>query len=124
MASLIFGIMAYDEYLSERIDHVLQSKKVPYLSKKMMGGLCYMVDDKMLCGIVREQLMARIGPEGYDEALTKPGVHQMTFTGRSMKGYVFIDMDAIDTDEDLEYWIQLCLNFNPLAKSSKRKKKK
>ena len=115
--------MAYDIYLSERIDHILDSKKAQYHSKKMMGGLCYMVEDKMLCGIVRDQLMARIGPDRYSESLEKDGVHQMTFTGRSMKGYVFIDMDAIDTDDELSYWIQLCLDFNPLAKSSKRKKK-
>ena len=114
--------MAYDNYLSERIDQLLNHKKIQYHSKKMMGGLCYMLDDKMLCGIVRNQLMARIGPDRYQESLKKEGVHQMTFTGRSMKGYVFIDMDALDTDEELEYWVQLCLDFNPLAKSSKKKK--
>ncbi len=115
--------MAYDEYLAERIDHILIDKKVEFLSKKMMGGLCYMLDGKMLCGIVKTQLMARIGPEGYEEALRLDGVNIMNFTGRSMKGYVFVDVDAIDTDEQLEYWLAKCLIFNPLAKSSKRRKK-
>lgn len=88
-----------------------------------MGGLCYMVADKMLCGIIKEQLMARIGPDLYEEALKQDGVNIMNFTGRSMKGYVFVEMDALDTDEQLEYWVGLCLLFNPKAKSSKRKKK-
>ena len=114
--------MAYDEYLAERIERILKDKKVEYLTKKMMGGLCYMVDDKMLTGIVREELMARIGPESYENALKYDGVNEMTFTGRSMKGYVFVQQDALDTDESLEYWIQLCLDFNPMAVSSKKKK--
>ena len=67
--------------------------------------------------------MARIGPNGYEDALKVEGVNIMNFTGRSMKGYVFIDMDAIDADDQLEYWIDKCLIFNPLAKSSKRRKK-
>lgn len=116
--------MAYDPYLEERIDRVLTSMKLDYQSKKMMGGLCYMLDDKMLLGIMKEQMMARIGPEGYAEALQKDGVHEMTFTGRSMKGYVFIDIEALDFDDELDYWIQLCVNYNPLAKRSKKKKKK
>lgn len=119
----IFSNMAYDEYLAERIDHILISKKVEFLSKKMMGGLCYMVDDKMLCGILKEQLMARIGPDAYNDALKLEGVDIMNFTGRSMKGYVFINMEAIDTDEQLQYWLERCLLFNPIAKSSKKRKK-
>lgn len=86
-----------------------------------MGGLCYMVDDKMCFGIVKNTLMARIGPDRYEEALTKDGCSEMNFTGRSMNGYVFIEPTAIDLEEELEYWIQLCLDFNPFAKSSKKK---
>ena len=115
--------MAYDEYLAERIDQVLVSKKVEFLSKKMMGGLCYMMDDKMLCGILKDQLMVRIGPDAYEQALKLDGVSVMNFTGRSLKGFVFVSMEAIDTDAELEYWINLCLAFNPDAKSSKRRKK-
>ncbi len=116
--------MAYDDYVAERINRCLSDRKVIFISKRMMGGLCYMVDDKMLCGLVRDQLMARIGPDLYESALMQEGVHKMTFTGRSMKGYVFIDMEAIDTDDQLSHWIDLCLAFNPLAKSSKKKKKR
>lgn len=116
--------MAFDEYLADRINRVLKDKKVDFLSKKMMGGLCYMVDDKMCVGIVRDELMARIGPEVYQETLQREGAKEMNFTGRAMKGYVFVDAEGIDLDEDLEHYIQLAIDFNPLAKASKKKKKK
>lgn len=89
----------------------------------MMGGLCFMVDDKMCVGIVKDELMARIGPDAYETALQKDGCKEMNFTGRSMKGYVFLEPTAVDLEKDLEYWVQLCLDFNPLAKSSRKKKK-
>ena len=115
--------MAYDEFLADRISKVLQEKKVTFEAKKMMGGLCYLVDDKMCVGIVKEQLMARVNPDIYEEALTKKGCREMDFTKKPMKGFVFVSPEGIDMDEDLEYWIQLALDFNPLAKSSKKKKK-
>ena len=115
--------MAYDEFLADRIRAVLQSKKISFEEKKMMGGLCYMVDDKMCLGVVKENLMARIDPEIYEEALAKPSSRKMDFTGRPMKGFVFVEPEGIDFEEDLEYWVQLCLDFNPRASSSKKKKK-
>ena len=114
--------MAYDELLADRIRLLLKDKKVPNEERKMMGGLCFMVDDKMCVGIVKDTLMARIDPEVYKEALTKKGCKQMDFTGRPMKGFVFVEPDGIDMEEDLAYWVQLCLDFNPKAKSSKKKK--
>jgi hypothetical protein len=121
--------MAYDEYLAERVGRHLDQSKVNFIAKKMMGGLCYMVDDKMLCGLLTDKasgqamLMARIGEDAYADALQKKHCLPMDFTGRPMKGYVFIQSDGIDMDEDLAYWLDLCLAFNPLAKSSKKKKK-
>ena len=82
-----------------------------------------MVDEKMCVGIVKNELMARIDPEIYDEALSKKGCKEMNFTGRPMKGFVFVEPEAIDLDTDLDYWIDLCLDFNPKAKSSKKKSK-
>ncbi len=120
--------MAYDEFLADRIKNILNEKRVSFLAKPMMGGLLFMVDDKMFCGVLfdkRKQtdlLMVRIGEEASIEALTKEGAHPMDFTGRPMKGYVFVGPIGFDMDDDLEYWIQLCINFNPLAKSSKKKK--
>jgi TfoX/Sxy family transcriptional regulator of competence genes len=113
--------MAYDEFLADRIRATLKSKKVPYIEKKMMGGLCYMVDDKMCVGVVKNNLMARIDPEIYEQAMTKAGCREMDFTGRSMKGFVFVEPEGIDMDDDLNYWVQLSLDFNPKAKSGRKK---
>lgn len=114
--------MAYDTYLEERMTRIMISKKVGFEAKKMMGGLCYMVDDKMCFGIVGDQMMARINPEIYQDCLKKEGCSEMNFTGRALKGFVYINPEVIDKEDDLEEWIRLCLEFNPLAKSSKKKK--
>lgn len=119
--------MAYDEFLADRVRQLLKEKSVSFLEKKMMGGLCFMVDDKMCCGLMTNKsndsglLMARIGIDNYENALKKEHASEMNFTGRSMKGFVFVSADGIDLDDDLNYWIQMCLDFNPLAKSSKKK---
>ena len=63
--------MAYNEYLQERIDLILNEKKVQYEARKMMGGLCYMIDDKMCVGIIKDDLMARVGPDEYETLLKK-----------------------------------------------------
>ncbi len=116
--------MAYDQNLGSRVAQVLKNKKVEYEPREMMGGLCFMVDEKMCMGIVGEEIMARIGPDAYADALEKEGCKEMTFTGRPMKGFVYVEPDVIDEYEDLEYWVQLALDFNPLAKKSKKTKKK
>jgi len=119
--------MAYNEFLADRIHQFLKEKKVNYFTRKMMGGLCFMVDDKMCFGIHFDKkkemdlLMARVGPDAIEEALSKEGCLPMDFTGRPMKGFVFVTPDGFDLDKDLEYWLQLCLNFNPLAKRSKKR---
>ncbi|MEM1406678.1 MAG: TfoX/Sxy family protein [Bacteroidota bacterium] len=116
--------MAYDEFLAERVRTVLNQRKVIYNEKKMMGGLCVMVDDKMCVGVVKDQLMARIDPDVYNKVLNQRGSKEMDFTGRPMKGFLFIKPEGVDLDNDLEYWVDLCLKFNPRAKASKKKKLK
>jgi len=116
--------MAYDEHLADRIRRVLSEKKIHSVEKKMMGGLCFMVDDKMLCGVKNNMLMARVGKGAYEASLRKPGCIKMEFTGRPLKGFVHVKDEGIDMEVDLEFWVDLCLRFNPLAKSSKKKKKK
>lgn len=116
--------MAYDEFLADRIRQVLAQKKVASVEKKMMGGLCFMVDGKMCVGINNEDLMCRIGKENHADALTKLGCKEMTFTGRSLSGYVWIAPEGVDSEDRLEYWIDRCLAFNPLAKASKKRKPK
>ena len=114
--------MAYSEYLADRMRNVFKERKVDFSEKKMMGGLAFMVDNKMCAGIIGDQLMARIGPEAYSDALEMDNVREMDFTGRALKGYVYIDGEGIDTDDQLAFWIDKCLAFNPLAKASKKKK--
>lgn len=116
--------MAYNEFLADRVRQSLQDKRTPFEEKKMMGGLCFMVDEKMCIGIVKDDLMARIGPDAYEQALTIEGCRSMDFTGRPMNGYVFVSAIAYDLDEQLDAWVQKCLDFNPLAKASKKKSKK
>ena len=122
--------MAYDEFIADRMRRVFKEKKVAYTEKKMFAGLCFMVDEKMCCGIHYDKkketdlLMARIGATASETAMDRTGCHPMDFTGRPMKGYVFITPDGFDDEEDLSYWLQLCIDFNPLAKASKKKKKK
>jgi len=115
--------MAYDEYLQERIESILNEKRIQYDARKMMGGLVYMVDDKMCFGIVKGDLMARVGTDAYDELMERNGARPMDFTKRPMKGYIFVAPEGIDYEEDLEFWIDKCLEFNPMAKASKKKKK-
>jgi TfoX/Sxy family transcriptional regulator of competence genes len=114
--------MAYNEHLAERISILLKEKHIVFEEKKMMGGLCYMVEDKMCLGVVKNNLMARVDPSIYEEMLQKDGAGVMDFTGRPMKGYLFIRPEGTDLEKDLEYWVSLCLEFNPRAKSSKGKK--
>ncbi|MEM9934526.1 MAG: TfoX/Sxy family protein [Bacteroidota bacterium] len=115
--------MAYDEWLAERISNLLLGRCVSFHDKKMRGGLCLMVDDKMCIGIVKDTLMARIAPQVYEDALKKEGVREMDFTGRPFKGYVFVSPEALGREEELAYWVDACLAFTPLVKSSKKKKK-
>ena len=104
--------MAYDTFLSERISNQLKQKGISFEGKKMFGGIAFMIRGKMCVGVVKNELMARVGPKHYEEALAKPGCREMDFTGRPMKGYVFVSSDGIDAEKDLEYYISLSLAFN------------
>ena len=68
-------------------------------------------------------MMCRIDPDIYGEALERPGCREMDFTGKPMKGYVFVSHDGMKTQKQLDYWIGLCLEFNKKAKAAKKKKK-
>ena len=115
--------MAYDELLADRIRQQLKDKKAPFEEKKMFGGLCFLVDDKMCLGVVKNDLMTRVDPEIYEQLLEEKGARQMDFTHRPMKGFILVEPEGIDLDDELESWVQHCLDFNPKAKSSKKKKK-
>jgi TfoX/Sxy family transcriptional regulator of competence genes len=111
--------MAYNEKLADRVR--AETHKITE-EKKMFGGLCFMVNDKMCVGVEKERLMVRLDPERYDEVLEKEGCRPMDFTGKVMKGYVFVDAGALTTKKKLDYWMQLALEFNKQAKSGKSKR--
>lgn len=113
--------MAYNEVLANRVREIIALTHNITEEKKMFGGLCFMVDHKMCVGIESERLMVRLDPSVMDEVLEKHGCHPMDFTGRPMKGYVFVDIEVLKTKRQLNYWIQLALEYNPKAKASKKK---
>jgi TfoX/Sxy family transcriptional regulator of competence genes len=114
--------MAYSEKLANRAREILADHpKVE--EKKMMGGLTFMVNNKMCVGILRDDLMARIDPAVYQTALEKRGCREMDFTGRPMKGFVFISPDGTKTKKELNHWIGLALEYNKIAKASRKHKK-
>jgi TfoX/Sxy family transcriptional regulator of competence genes len=115
--------MAFNETINDRIREALQD--LPGVEEKFMfGGVCYMLNGKMCVGVVKDEMMCRIDPAVYEEALTKPGCGEMIFTGKPMKGYVFVNDEGIRTKKQLDYWIGLCVDFNSKAKSSKKKSKR
>lgn len=114
--------MAYNEILADRIREQLVD--LPNIKEKeMMGGLTFMVNDKMCIGIIKDEMMCRIDPELQETALEKKGCRIMDFTGRPMKGYVMVDDTGMKSQKEFDYWINLCLEFNTKAKASKKKKK-
>jgi len=97
-------------------------RKVAITEKRMMGGLCFLVDGKMCVGVERERLMVRLDPEIYERALRRKGCVPMDFTGRPMRGFVFVKAEGFSVDRDLASWLELALEFNPKAKSSKKRR--
>ncbi len=114
--------MPYNEKLADRTREIIARTHKKVEEKKMFGGLCFMVNDKMCIGVESERLMVRLDPEKYDEAMEREGCHPMDFTGKVMKGFVFVDIDVLRSKAQLEYWVKLALEFNKKAKSSKKKK--
>ena len=114
--------MAYSEKLGDRI-----REKLADLSnieeREMMGGLTFMYNGKMCVGIIKDELMCRIDPSFHDQAVEKTGCRTMDFTKRPMKGYVMVDDSGMKAKKDFDYWINLALDFNKKAKSSKKKRK-
>lgn len=116
--------MAYDEKLADRVREIIVDTHKNIEEKKMFGGLCFMVNDKMCIGVEQERLMLRIDPEKYNEVIEKEGCRQMDFTGKPMKGFVFVDKNVLQTKKQLHYWIDLALQYNKIARPSKKKKTK
>lgn len=112
--------MPFNERISNQIrEALLHCDNVT--EKHMFGGICYMVNDKMCVGVMGDEMMCRIGEDNYADALERNGCREMVFTGRPMKGYVFVEEAVLKTRKDFQYWIDLCLEFNPKAKMVKKR---
>lgn len=109
--------MPYSEFLADRVRRCLASSG-SVVEKKMMGGLIFMVNDKMCVGVHTDRstgddrLMVRVGKAACDELLVLPGCREMDFTGKPMKGFLFVYPEGFDQEADLEFWVDRALVFN------------
>lgn len=113
--------MAYSEKLALRIRQRLAG--LPNIQEKeMMGGLTFMLNEKMCVGVIKDEMMCRIDPGIYESVLEKEGCRPMDFTGRPMKGWIIVTEDGMKNSKDFDYWIGLALDFNNKAKSYRKSK--
>jgi TfoX/Sxy family transcriptional regulator of competence genes len=112
--------MAYNEKLADRTREIIAQTHKNIEEKKMFGGLCFMVNDKMCIGVEKDRLMVRLDPAKYDEVIEKEGCIPMDFTGKVMKGFVFVNEEVLNTKKKLEYWVKLALDYNRIVKASKK----
>jgi len=111
----------YSETLANRVRERL-AELSNVTEKEMMGGLTFMYNDKMCVGIIKDELLCRINPSLHESCIEKIGCRTMDFTKKPMKGYIMVDHTGIHTKADFDFYIDLALDFNSSAKSSKRKK--
>lgn len=102
--------MAYDEGVAQRLREVFVDR-TDIVEKKMFGGIAFMLSGNMCCGVVNEALMARVGPGRYEQALARPHAKEMDFTGRPMKGFIYVEPAGFESDSDLRTWVSLCEEF-------------
>ena len=97
--------MSCDEQLVARVRAMLRRTRGT-AERRMFGGVCFTLNGNMACGVVGTDLMVRVGPDRYDGALERPHAREMDFTGRAMKGYVFVGAAGTRSDPSLKYWIE------------------
>jgi len=114
--------MAYSEELALRVGNILAQKNVDFIEKKMFGGLAFMINDKMCVGIVKDELMLRVMEEVYDSLLEQNHVRPMNFTGKTMRGMLFIEPEGFHNDSQLSKWIAYGLDFGDRGVLKSKKK--
>ena len=121
--------MAHNQQTANRIREFLFEKELEFQEKTMFGGLCFMLNNKILCGTrINKQtgedlLLCRVGVEVHEKVIEENDVFPMGSNGRTMKGFVFVAENGYQKQKDLENWLQFCLNHNPFAKASPSKNK-
>ena len=102
--------MQFDERLAQRIRRALNGKR-GVAEKRMFGGLCFLLHGNMCCGVERDRLVIRVGPEQYEQALSKPHARPMDFTGRPLRGFVYVSAEGCRTEPSLKAWVSRGLDF-------------
>jgi len=102
--------MAFDETLAQRI-RVALADEAKIIEKKMFGGIAFMVRGHMTVGIVKNELLVRVGPDTHDKALAKPHAKVMNFTGKPMTGFIYVEAPGIATQAQLKAWIKMALDY-------------
>jgi TfoX/Sxy family transcriptional regulator of competence genes len=118
--------MAYSEALADRIRVVLDGRG-DVVEKKMFGGIAFMIAGTMACGVLGEDLMARVGPDRFDDTLTRPHTRPMDFTGRPSRGMVYVGPAGIRSAAQLKRWVEQVVEValaSPTKKKTKTRKKK
>jgi TfoX/Sxy family transcriptional regulator of competence genes len=108
--------MPFDDHVAHRLREILaaevvESGGVSVEDKRMFGGLAIMVNGHMCCGIVGRNLVVRVGGNEYEQALSQPYARPMDFTGRTMRGFVYVDPAGFRSNTQLRIWIRRSLNF-------------
>lgn len=115
--------MAYDEKLAGRIREYLETfPKLKIEEKKMFRGLVFMINGKMCINVSGGNLMCRFDPALTEELAEKTGYLPMIMKGKELKGYCYVEPTGFKKKKDFEFWVNLCLDFNSKAKSSKKSK--
>jgi len=115
--------MPFNEKLADRTREIIAGSHKNVDEKKMFGGLCFMVDDKMCVGIKADHIMVRIDPANYEAALEREGCRPMVHGKKTMKAFLYVDEAVLNTKKKLEYWLNLALEYNAVVEVSKKKKK-
>ena len=114
--------MAFDEQLAERIRKGLLGHHAA--EKRMFGGLCFMVNGAMCCGVYKDDFVARVGDNQHDDAITQPHTRLMDITGRPMRGFLFVGPDGVRTEVQLKKWLYWCTSYSSSSDAQKRSKRK
>lgn len=112
--------MAYNERYAEQVKKILLKKNVDFEEKKMFGGIAFMIDGKMTCGITKDDLMVRIIESEYEKALKDKNVRKMDFTGKPLKGFLYVDKSVFKDDKTLEKWINFGIEYVKSLKEKRR----
>lgn len=114
--------MAFDEHLAERIRNWFAQHRIPVEELKMMGGIGFMLNEKMVAGVSKDLMMARIDPEDLDGCRARFSAESITLPEKLQFGFLFLPPDFFDLDEHFDFWLELCMDYHPRAPREKKKR--